>query len=758
MAIKELLINIKNCYGISNLEHKFQLANKNPGYRQERTIQIYAPNGTMKTSLTKCFKDYYEGIDSIDRINNISGTKSIKADDNDINKEQILVIDSYIENYESTNISRLLINQSLKKDYNQIETLIKEKEDILRQKINSHLKDKENKNLFTEIINYYNGDQNSVISLYYGLKTIKNSIEDFKYQSSSDDSYKKYSNLNYAVLFDEKVFKALDKANIIKLLGQYFTEYKKLVNSSEIFRFVENGVFDHLNADEIRKSLHLGNFFNANHSINLSFKKNENHYEISTINSEKELSECIEQAKKTIEENPELQKTWAKIEKTLGTYQYMQAFTTYIKNHIWIIEELNDLKSLQKKVITSYFLENEIHEAYNDYMQTGEIQEPKIKRIREQAANEKTRWEAVVKIFKTRFNVPYGVSIDASPATILGEKEAVLNYSHGNITVNKDKLIEVLSEGEKRTLYLLNIIFDLLTIQEENKDQDKIVIIDDIIDSFDYKNKHAILEYIYDTTSEENIYLIMLTHSFDFYRSVANLFQLQHGYIAEKTNTSIILNKYERKELDPCKEWLMLNNNKDFISSIALFRNLCDYLHNKKELKDAISSKILHYPIDEDQMSLQELLLKLKENFSLPNPISLSFPDNKSFLEIAEAESDELIKEYKDNSHVNLQDKIILSITLRLLMEKKLIKYLILKNEKIDDIKHNQTRGLINKFKKQQLKDSEENTKIKGLLDIVNIISANHIHINSFMYEPLMDINGSDLMKWYKDLKAISLK
>ncbi|WP_157887311.1 hypothetical protein [Campylobacter pinnipediorum] len=48
--MKKLKIYLENCYGIKKLETEFDFTKKN-------TYSIYAPNGTMKTSFAKTFKD-----------------------------------------------------------------------------------------------------------------------------------------------------------------------------------------------------------------------------------------------------------------------------------------------------------------------------------------------------------------------------------------------------------------------------------------------------------------------------------------------------------------------------------------------------------------------------------------------------------------------------------------------------------------------------------------------------------------------------
>ena len=56
--------------------------------------------------------------------------------------------------------------------------------------------------------------------------------------------------------------------------------------------------------------------------------------------------------------------------------------------------------------------------------------------------------------------------------------------------------LDVLSQGKRRALYLLNIIFELEKIKATGKEC--VLIINDIADSFDYKNKYVIIEYFYE--------------------------------------------------------------------------------------------------------------------------------------------------------------------------------------------------------------------------------------------------------------------
>ncbi|MEA4968236.1 MAG: hypothetical protein VB048_09000, partial [Bacteroidaceae bacterium] len=94
----------------------------------------------------------------------------------------------------------------------------------------------------------------------------------------------------------------------------------------------------------------------------------------------------------------------------------------------------------------------------------------------------------------------------------------------------------------------------------------------------------------------------------------------------------------------------------------------------------------------------------------------------------------------------DLKTKLALSIAIRLILEDKVI------NEdysKIDDCTENQTIYLLEKYK-DDLTD-----KAKNLFEKVLLNTPEFIHYNSFMYEPLVDIDPKDLFDVYSELKEI---
>ncbi|MFA7068628.1 MAG: hypothetical protein WC127_06640, partial [Acidaminococcaceae bacterium] len=116
--MNKIYLDLKNCYGISSFIQTFEFD------EQKKAYLIYAPNGIMKTSfantlsdiaLEKETKDYFYP----DRVT----TRVAKYNDeqgSDLLKEEILVIEPYCENYKSGNITVLLADKNLKKEYEDI--------------------------------------------------------------------------------------------------------------------------------------------------------------------------------------------------------------------------------------------------------------------------------------------------------------------------------------------------------------------------------------------------------------------------------------------------------------------------------------------------------------------------------------------------------------------------------------------------------------------------------------------------------------
>ena len=98
--MNKININFKNCYGISELSYEFDFSDQKP-------YIIYAPNGVMKTSFAKTFKDLSNGEDSKDNIFPERITERVICDENasEISADNVFVIDPYDKEYHSKRCS-----------------------------------------------------------------------------------------------------------------------------------------------------------------------------------------------------------------------------------------------------------------------------------------------------------------------------------------------------------------------------------------------------------------------------------------------------------------------------------------------------------------------------------------------------------------------------------------------------------------------------------------------------------------------------
>ena len=112
--MKSLNVNLENCYGITKLKYDFQFNNKN-------TYLIYASNGLMKTSFTKTIDAIINGRQPEEELFGLTPNYSVQDENgNSINDQNTFVVKSYDESYSSKNVSTLLMNETLKQEYDKV--------------------------------------------------------------------------------------------------------------------------------------------------------------------------------------------------------------------------------------------------------------------------------------------------------------------------------------------------------------------------------------------------------------------------------------------------------------------------------------------------------------------------------------------------------------------------------------------------------------------------------------------------------------
>lgn len=373
-------------------------------------------------------------------------------------------------------------------------------------------------------------------------------------------------------------------------------------------------------------------------------------------------------------------------------------------------------------------------------------------KIAEDAKIERTNWEDVIDIFNRRFFVPFKLTIKNKVDAILNDEVPSINYFYEDRKESVEEVLlhTVLSQGEKRALYLLNIIFEIESRKKQNTET--LFIIDDIADSFDYKNKYAIIEYLKDMAETNNFYSIILTHNFDFFRTIQNRIGMnpyKNCYMALKEKNQVHLNHINYKYINnPFSNWKenLTNNQIKLIASITFARNIAEYIGDTLNYNKLTS--LLHIKHDTNNLTIKDLEITYREIFKDLKNLILQ-DHNLKLIDLIFSNAEKLNVEDSEIG-LNLENKIVLSIAIRLNAEKFMI-------SKIDDndfftrIKSNQTVKLYKRFKTDFIDDY---VSLK-ILEKVNLMTPENIHLNSFMYEPILDISDYHLKQLYDETKQL---
>lgn len=716
--MNKLNIKLKNCYGIKKLEKEFDFSDSN-------TFSIYAPNGVMKTSFAKTFKDLSFGLLSKDLIfAERETTREIKKDDgSDLESASVFVIEPYNENYNSEKISTLLVNKELKENYDKIHLKIDEEKEKLLKELRklSGLKNE----IEDEISTTFTSEKDR---LFDSLGRIEKEV--------LDSTEPQYSDILYKEIFNDKVLTFLKTKDFKDKIEQYIKKYEELIDNSKYFK---KGVFNHNNASTIADTLVKNGFFKANHSIYLNSKDGKNE-----IHNKEDLEKVIDAEKNSIINNPDLVKVFEELDAKLKANQELRDFRDYLISNLKVLPELKNIESLRQKLWVSYFKSHK--ELYSSFVNEYQSAKNDLDKIISQAKSEETKWLNVIDIFNKRFSVPFKLSVNNQDDVILKRDIPTIAFifkdQEKEIAVQKYDLLQALSNGEKRALYILNIIFEVEARKQET--QETLFIIDDIADSFDYKNKYAIIEYLKDISEDTNFKQIILTHNFDFFRTVQSRFiPYDNCLMVEKTIDEIKIEKAEYIK-NPFKYWMgNLSDDKKLIASIPFVRNIIEYTNGETDQNFLKLTSLLHIKSDSDSILKSDL--QNIYNVIFPN-LSLTLKDGTK--KVTDFVFDLAEGCLTATESVNLENKILLSIAIRLKAEKFILSKITDKSE----VNGNQTRKLFERFKTEFGNTEQEKVK---LLEQVNLMTPENIHFNSFMYEPILDMSDDHLKKLYTNIKTL---
>ncbi|MEO1126367.1 MAG: hypothetical protein AAFX95_20205, partial [Cyanobacteria bacterium J06639_16] len=423
----------------------------------------------MKTSFANTFRDLCSSQDTSDRIWPSNNTERNIADEDGepLTPECIFVIEPYNEKFRSDRISRLLVNDSLRERYEEIYLEIEKKTEVLVKGLKplSGLK----KEICEELSNAITHDRSEFLR----------AIARVKYEVENEEDTP-LGDVTFSTIFNPKVEPVLSDQSFREKIREYVEKYDELVSKSTFFK---KGVFTHNNAVDIAKNLNSNGFFNANHSvyIRMDGKKTE-------IRSLEELEKAIQVEKDKILTDEDLRTAFENIDKRLTKNADLKKFRLCLEKHQVILAELNNPDSLKQKLWISYLIR--LKDDYLALMQCIDSGKEELNRIVEEAASQRTQWAEVISIFNDRFSVPFVVRMDNQEDVILKSDAPSICFDFlqdlndddsDSVSIEEDILKSVLSNGERRALYILNIIFEVEARKASG--QETLFIVDDIADS-----------------------------------------------------------------------------------------------------------------------------------------------------------------------------------------------------------------------------------------------------------------------------------
>jgi len=720
--MKTLNVDLENCYGIKKLSSQFD-------FSQHKAYAIYAPNGAMKTSLAQTFKDIADATASKDRIFPARVCTRKITDENsfDLPKESVLVVRPYDELFGHTEkTSTLLVDSKLRKEYEELHIDI----DISKETFLKALREQSGskKDLEKEISSTFTRRDDQ---FYVALNRVKDEL------LAQKDA--PFVDIHYDTLFDEKVLSLLGTKDFKTAIENYIKKYNELLAASTYFK---KGTFNYYNAATIAKSLADNGFFDAKHTVNLNADKK------LEITSQKQLEELIAKEKEGISSDKDLRKKFAEIGKLIEKNATVRDFAAYLGDHEELLPKLANVESFKEEIWKSYFKAR--IELYKDLIEKYQATEKRQKEIEEEARKQRTQWESVIDIFNKRFFVPFKLTATNKVSVILGQEPMLIlgfTFEEGGdkAPVEKAALMQVLSTGEKKALYVLNIIFEVEARKKAK--QETVFVVDDIADSFDYKNKYAIIQYLMDIAEEPFFNQIIMTHNFDFFRTINSRFVCYpHCLMAFRSSAGITLNQATGIRNVFVNDWKpnFFKDPKKRIASIPFIRNIIEYTKGDKDPDFIKLTSLLHWKDDSTGITQSDLDTIYKSVFGSGEASA----DGKTpVIDIIHHEANECLKA---GDGINFENKIVLSIAVRIAAEQFMVKKI---NDAtfVSSIDSNQTPRLLERFK--QLFNDEVGAS--ETIQRVILMTPENIHVNSFMYEPILDMSDEHLRKLYKDVLAL---
>lgn len=269
-----------------------------------------------------------------------------------------------------------------------------------------------------------------------------------------------------------------------------------------------------------------------------------------------------------------------------------------------------------------------------------------------------------------------------------------------------------------------------------------------IADSFDYNNKYAIIHYLQEISAGGHAKLLIMTHNFDFFRTIISRFVgYGNGLMASKNDNGVTLVKASgiRNVFANDRKKEFFKNPRKQIASIPFLRNIIEMTTGEDDQRYKKLTSMLHWMPDTESLTVAELDSIFNE---LCATADQSDNAGEKIVDVIMNEANACVA---DANALGLENKIVLAIGIRLAADRYLIGKI---NDAawVSNLKENQTRHLMNRFRTEFADQGDA----LSVLDRVELMTPENIHVNAFMYEPIIDMGDDHLRRLFGDLRKLA--
>lgn len=719
----KLKLQLEHCYGIRKLDVVLNFGGS-------AAVAIYAPNGSMKSSLASTFQDIADGNASRDRIFPTRATVRVVQDENSANigAANVLVLRPYEEfSSKGDATATLLVNAALRQEYEALHAGVTAARAALITAVKATAKTK--RPIEREVLSAFAPTNGNFDATLASLK-----------EELAKDWEPVFQDVSYDVLNDERVVAFLAQGDFRTAINDYTKKYNELLAASKYFK---KGGFNYYAATNVAKELKASGFFKANHSVSL------NGEEKKEINSEAELQALVDAERAKISEDAALRQKYEELEKQIQKNAQLREFESYLQGHEDLLPELADLAAFNKKLWKSYLKAN--HALYVDLINKVEQAAVRSAEIELQASQEHTQWQDVIDMFNNRFIVPFHLEVANKIQVVLGKETAprlgfVFKDGNDHAPVERDALLQTLSTGEKRAFHVLNMLFDIEVRRAAG--QQTLLVIDDIADSFDYKNKYAIVQYLSDLAEDPHFKLLILTHNFDFYRTIESrrLVQRKNCFMVSKTTAGVTLEAAQGVRNVFINAWkpAFFTDDRKKICCVPFMRNLIEYTKGEADPDYLLLTSLLHWKVGTDQITVADLDGIYARLFGTAGQ------SGNSAARIVDLLAAEVAACLQAPDGINFENKVVLAIDTRLKAERFMAARI---NDAVwlSGIASNQTPTLLKRYRA----DFPAELANVSVIQRVLLMTPENIHLNSFMYEPILDMSDQHLRRLHAEVVGL---